>query len=207
LTKPLAGILDVGVSNMGAPRRMLDLGGFATRLVTNANDFKKLDLVVCPGVSGLDYLICELKRLKILDSLFEAVSGRGLPYLGICAGLQLLTLGSEETKREGLGIIPLKCEKFPSNKERISPHIGWNTVTLNPSFSLREVSNNWKYKAYFLHSYAIKTAFESDLLFQTTNEYEFVSGFKIRNFWAMQFHIEKSQIIGNEILTMIRTEL
>ena len=150
----------------------------------------KADKVIFPGVGEASSTMKLLKE-KELDLLIPALKQ---PVLGICLGMQLMCKGNEEGDTEGMGIFDIKVRKFPSRD--IVPHMGWNTVSGQtlPLFAGIEKSSD----VYFVHSYYCEL---SDF---TTSVCDYILPFSASlqkdNFYAVQFHPEKSGIVGSQIV-------
>jgi glutamine amidotransferase len=142
-----------------------------------------------------------LNNLQIKDILNKKVLTDKTPVLGICLGMQLMTLGSEEGKLPGLGWIDAESVRFrfdvPSKFK--SPHMGWNSVRLHKdSRLLKDMLPESRF--YFVHSYYIRSNDPSDILTSTEYEREFTSSFERENIIGVQFHPEKSHKFGMALL-------
>lgn len=150
----------------------------------------KADKVIFPGVGEASSTMKLLKE-KELDLLIPTLKQ---PVLGICLGMQLMCKGNEEGDTEGMGIFDINVRKFPAKD--IVPHMGWNTVSAqsSPLFSGIGQDEN----VYFVHSYYC------ELSEFTTSVCDYILPFSASlqkdNFYAVQFHPEKSGSIGNQIL-------
>lgn len=150
----------------------------------------KADKVIFPGVGEASSTMKLLKE-KELDLLIPTLKQ---PVLGICLGMQLMCKGNEEGDTEGMGIFDINVRKFPSRD--IVPHMGWNTVSgqTSPLFTGIEKSSD----VYFVHSYYCEL---SDF---TTSVCDYILPFSASlqkdNFYAVQFHPEKSGIVGSQIV-------
>ncbi|WES98773.1 imidazole glycerol phosphate synthase subunit HisH [Chryseobacterium arthrosphaerae] len=150
----------------------------------------RADKVIFPGVGEASSTMKLLKE-KELDLLIPALKQ---PVLGICLGMQLMCKGNEEGNTEGMGIFDINVRKFPARD--IVPHMGWNSVSgqTSPLFSGVEQEND----VYFVHSYYC------ELSECTTSVCDYILPFSASlqkdNFYAVQFHPEKSGNVGNRIL-------
>jgi glutamine amidotransferase len=133
----------------------------------------------------------KLLRNKGLDKLIPTLQQ---PVLGICLGMQLMCGSNEEGNTEGMGIFDIKVKKFPPTN--LVPHMGWNTISGlgSPVFSGVEQRDD----LYFVHSYYC------EMSEYTTSVCDYILPFSASlqkdNFYAMQFHPEKSGTVGKEIL-------
>ena len=159
-------------------------------IITDSPDLiQSADKVVFPGVGEASSTMKYLKEKK-LDQLIVNLKQ---PILGICLGLQLLCQHTEEGDVNCLGVFPIKVKKFTDNKK--VPHIGWNSLVENSSFFGGNVSNSY---VYFVHSYY------ADICNYTTAKCSYGETFSAAlqkdNFYAVQFHPEKSGSVGETIL-------
>jgi len=150
----------------------------------------KADKVIFPGVGEASSTMKLLKERE-LDLLIPSLKQ---PVLGICLGMQLMCKENEEGNTEGMGIFDINVRKFPAKD--IVPHMGWNTLSGQTSslFSGIEKSSD----VYFVHSYYCEL---SDF---TTSVCDYILPFSASlqkdNFYAVQFHPEKSGMVGNQIV-------
>jgi len=151
---------------------------------------QKADKVIFPGVGEASSTMKNLKE-KGLDRLIPTLKQ---PVLGICLGMQLMCKNNEEGSTVGMGIFDINVKKFPAKD--IVPHMGWNTISDFKSnlFSKIEEESD----LYFVHSYYC------ELSESTTSVCDYILPFsaslKKNNFYAMQFHPEKSGKIGSQLL-------
>ena len=138
-----------------------------------------------------------LKELDLIDAIQEAIKS-GKPFFGICLGLQLLFEKSNEGGNvEGLGILKGDVERLKAPKV---PHMGWNQITLRqkncPLFKgIKDQAN-----VYFCHSYAVHPADKKMIATSTDYGDDFTSSICHNNLFGVQFHPEKSQTLGLQIL-------
>lgn len=151
---------------------------------------KKADKVIFPGVGEASSTMKILKE-KGLDELIPTLKQ---PVLGICLGMQLMCKNNEEGNTVGMGIFDIKVKKFPAKD--IVPHMGWNTISNFKSAIFSEIKED--NDVYFVHS------FYCELSENTTSICDYILPFSASlqkdNFYAMQFHPEKSGKIGSQIL-------
>ncbi len=161
-------------------------------LTDDAEILQKADRVIFPGVgeasSAMNYL-----KSKGLDKVISSLTQ---PVLGICLGLQLLCKHSEEGNTECLGIFDLSVKKFPTDKGNKVPHVGWNSIENLQTELFRNVANG-SY-VYYVHSYYAELG--SATTAQTTYILPFSAALQYKNFYAVQFHPEKSSNVGEEVL-------
>lgn len=177
----------------------------------NPNDLRKADRIVLPGVGSFGKGICNLKDKGFLEVLKEEVLIKKKPFLGICLGMQLLAKNSTENGfHEGLGWVPFEVRKFEftnfagSMKFNILkvPHMGWNDISFNENCVLFKRTNK-KACFYFVHSYYLNISENNKEFIVATCDYglPFVAAIQKDNIFATQFHPEKSQRDGLNILS------
>ena len=160
------------------------------------------DRVILPGVG--DFYNCkkQLKKIKNIDEVLdEYIKKKERPFLGICIGMQLMAKVSyERNKNEGLGLFDSEVKLIKKTSKNIKvPHMGWNDVyvekdrkTLFPSLN----NNNF----YFVHSYHMQCKNKDDILAHVNYGEKIVAAVCKNNIIGVQFHPEKSQIIGQKFL-------
>jgi len=151
---------------------------------------QKADKVIFPGVGEASSTMKNLKE-KGLDRLIPTLKQ---PVLGICLGMQLMCKNNEEGNTVGMGIFDINVKRFPAKD--IVPHMGWNTISDFKSYLFSEIEE--ESDLYFVHSYYC------ELSESTTSVCDYILPFsaslKKDNFYAMQFHPEKSGKIGSQLL-------
>jgi glutamine amidotransferase len=180
-------------------RAIQECGG--TALVTSDPlDLGRCDRIVLPGVGAFPEAMRQLRERSLLDALVEEIRVAEAPFLGICLGMQLLAdLGHEVTETKGLGWIAGEVARLePLPGERV-PHIGWNEVHLTRASQLFDgIPSGADF--YFVHSYALRCDNEADVLGTTPFSGGFTSVVSRDNVSAVQFHPEKSQRHGLQLL-------
>jgi glutamine amidotransferase len=193
-------VVDYGVGNIGSICRALSVCGATPLLTHREEDFKTVDACILPGVGAFCDAITML-RAKHLDAILEAqILAYNIPILGVCLGMQLLaTTGLENGEHRGLGWIPgTVAPLMPSQGERI-PHVGWNNVEYDaPNSLLADITPGEDF--YFVHSYHFVPDDPTDAVATTPYCGDFVSVVNRGNVYGTQFHPEKSQGIGLQLL-------
>ncbi|MFS4428269.1 imidazole glycerol phosphate synthase subunit HisH [Chryseobacterium sp. S90] len=183
-------IIKYNGGNVNSVQNALNRLNIDSVITDDPEQILKADKVIFPGVGEASSTMKLLKE-KELDLL---IPGLTQPVLGICLGMQLMCKGNEEGDTEGMGIFDINVRKFPAKD--IVPHMGWNTLSeqTSPLFSGIEKNND----VYFVHSYYCEL---SDF---TTSVCDYILPFSASlqkdNFYAVQFHPEKSGIVGNQIV-------
>ena len=190
-------IINYNVGNLHNLKNALDFSGIENRLVTDPNEVKKADRILLPGVGAFAPAMDHLKKSGMLDALQEKFQS-GSPMLGVCVGAQLLLDNSEEDGfHDGLGWIPGKVKRF--SHELKVPQIGWNSVKKQKNNLLfKDVSDEMHF--YFVHSYHLELENTDQVLGMTNYGYDFASVVCKENLWGVQFHPEKSQNAGLQLL-------
>ena len=183
-------IIDYGAGNVKSVQFALERLGYKARCSNRAEEIRKADKVVFPGVGEASSAMVELKKYG-LDTLIPTLKQ---PVLGICLGMQLMCAYSEENKTDCLGIFPVDVLKF-SDDEKV-PHIGWNQIEQLKGHLFDGVEDN-SY-VYYVHSYYVPI---NEFTIATTRYgIKYAGAIKMDNFYACQFHPEKSGSDGEQIL-------
>lgn len=167
--------------------------------VTNKEkEISASDKIILPGVSNFSYCMKNLKSLNLDKIIKEQVVEKKKPFLGICSGMQILGTFSEEGNCDGLNLIPGTIKKFPKDKCKIIPHMGWNKIHFKKSELTNGIENYARF--YFCHSYYFFLKNQENILMKTNYHIEFCSGVNHKNIYGIQFHPEKSSKYGMDIL-------
>ncbi len=190
----MIGIVNYGAGNIFSITAALNRVDIDYGMINTPEDFDRFDKIIIPGVGHAGAAM-----QKLADSgLVETIKSLTKPVLGICVGMQLLTDYSEEGDANLLGIMPLKTLHFDKRIQEKVPHMGWNSIEFEKSCPLfRDIPNNSYF--YFVHSYFI----EHELTYTiATCDYglPFSAAISRDNFWAVQFHPEKSGKVGEQLL-------
>ena len=197
-------IIDYGMGNLRSVQKGFERVGTSAEIVTTADEIRRADKVVLPGVGAFRDAIAHLRDQNLVEAVKGAVDS-GRPFLGICLGLQLLfDVSYEDGRHEGLGIVPGEVVRFdfsdqPEFRDLKVPHMGWNQVTFNPDCPLYAGGNQGEH-FYFVHSFHVVPA-DSDVT-SGRADYggEFTASIARDNLFATQFHPEKSQKAGLKML-------
>ena len=169
------------------------------------SDLKKIktsDKVVLPGQGSFKSCIDALNNIKgLVDALNEFVISDKKPLLGICVGLQMFAdIGYEETETKGLGWISGKVSKIDNQNGKFKlPHIGWNQLNIVKNSKIfKGIENNSH--MYFVHSYEFVPADKNVITATTDYSSNIVCSVEKENIYGTQFHPEKSDKIGLQII-------
>jgi glutamine amidotransferase len=197
----MIGVLDYGMGNLSSVTNALDYLGIANQIVNSVDKFSTSSHLIIPGVGSYAKAM-ENIHAKQYFSLIQEFGNSGKPILGICLGMQLLsTCGTEPNHIKGLGLIEGEVVLLPEHLGIRIPHVGWNGITLaNIHPILEGVKLNADF--YFVHSYYFSQVIEGNILTYTDYGLAFPSIVcnKERNVIGIQFHPEKSQKQGLQIL-------
>jgi glutamine amidotransferase len=193
-------VVDYGMGNVSSVVNMLRKAGTAARAASSPDEVASAARLILPGVGAFDAAMGRLRSTGLADALEHGVMQRGVPVLGICLGMQVLTAGSEEGAMPGLGWIPGRVRRFRFEDESIRvPHMGWNAVRqAAPSPLLEGMYPEPRF--YFVHSYHVECDDPGDVILTTQYGYPFASGIGRRNIFGVQFHPEKSHKFGMRLL-------
>jgi len=171
--------------------------GFQARISSDPADIARASHLVLPGDGAFGKSMQNIRRMGFEGPLRDFVAS-GKPLLGICVGFQLLFQESEEIGiHRGLELFPGRVVKFPPGRK--IPHMGWNQVSWKRSSPLAAGIPEGSF-FYFVHSYYALPGRESDILGTTDYGIEFASVVERENIFAVQFHPEKSQEVGLQLL-------
>ena len=194
-------LIDYGAGNLHSVANALKAAGAQDVAITADPDLVRgADRIVLPGVGAFGACAAALRSVPgMIDALEQRVRRDGTPFLGICVGMQLMAdVGEEMGEHEGLGWIRGRIRRLtPTDPAAKVPHMGWNDVQPTTPHPLIEAG-----EAYFLHSYA----FEGDDVVATTDHAgPVVAAIARDNMAGVQFHPEKSQRYGLELLKRFLT--
>lgn len=192
-------IVDYGMGNLRSVQKAFEKLSVAAEICTNPEDLKTCNKLILPGVGAFRDAIAELRQQGFVEPI-KAHIAAGKPFLGICLGLQLLFDESyEDGTWEGLGVLPGKVVRFPESPELKVPHMGWNRVAAAASCPLFAGIPADSF-FYFVHSYYVVPDDPAVVAGRTEYGQAFASVVQRGNMFATQFHPEKSQKLGLQLL-------
>lgn len=191
-------IIDYDAGNIKSVEKALQYLGEEAVITRDAGEILMADKVILPGVGAFGDAMEKLNRYGLVPVIHEVV-GKGIPFLGICLGLQLMFESSEEAPGvEGLGLLKGKIVRIPEGDGLKVPHMGWNSLSFPKEGRLFAGIPENSY-VYFVHSYYLQA--EEDIV-TATAEYGVTIHASVEkgNVFACQFHPEKSSHTGLTIL-------
>jgi len=194
-------IVDYGMCNVDSVSRAVEECGGSAIITADAGELAKADRIILPGVGSFTEAMSRIRQRSLDTILGELVTTRRLPFLGICLGMHLLaTEGREGGTTEGLGWIDGEVRRLePAGEDTRIPHAGWNEVDVvreSPLFHGMKPNQDF----YFVHSYQLCPANPETVVARTPYGPGFVSAIQRDLIFGVQFHPEKSQRTGFQVL-------
>ena len=190
-------VIDYDAGNTANVLRALEKIGVRAELSADPEKILSATGLILPGVGAYPAAMAELEKRGLVSAIKEAVAN-GIPFLGICLGMQILTeKGLEHEETMGLGFIPGVCRAIPASKDRPVPHMGWNSLQLEQETALTAGLEGQD--VYFVHSYFTDVPEE---YIDVTADYGLQIPAMIHKdlVFGAQFHPEKSGDVGLGIL-------
>ncbi len=189
----MIGIVDYGAGNLQSVQNAFAKAGAEFELVRDADSLGRSEKIVLPGVGHFGQMMRALDELGMRAALRERI-GSGVPFLGVCLGMQALFEGSAEApEAEGLAVFRGRVERFPDDLH--VPHMGWNTIT--PASDSRLFAGQGGH-VYFAHSFYVPVVDEAAAICAYSRP--FSAAVERDNCFGVQFHPEKSGPFGLEII-------
>lgn len=194
-------IIDYGMCNLDSVARAIEECGGNSLVTNNKHDLEIATHIILPGVGAFPDAMSQIRKHSLLAIIREQVLDNQIPFLGICLGMQLMaTNGTEGEETQGLGLIEGTVTRLePDSHDIRIPHIGWNEVHfVRDSPLFQKISSGKDF--YFVHSYHFSCRHEEDVIAQTPYCGSFVSAISKGHIFGTQFHPEKSQKLGFQVL-------
>jgi imidazole glycerol phosphate synthase glutamine amidotransferase subunit len=193
---PAIALIDYGAGNVPSVERALQKIGATSKRVTKPDELPGVCAMILPGVGHYSAIIRALDRNNLRSAVLDAIA-RGVPFLGICLGLQALYTNSEEAPDlSGLGLFDGSVRSLPSSVKL--PHMGWNRLRVQRSSLLLAGLAETDY-FYFAHSFAAATL-SNEVVATCAHGASFTAVLEHKNIFATQFHPEKSGAAGARLL-------
>ena len=194
-------IVDYGMANLRSVQKAFEHVGHPATIITRPEEIDRADKLVLPGVGAFQDAVATLRDRDLVGPILRHID-KGKPFFGICLGLQMLfDVGYEDGEHRGLGVLAGKCIRFDVDDTLglKVPHMGWNQLQITrPAPIFRDLPEACG--VYFVHGYHVVP--DDQGVIATTTDYgrPFVSSIWRENLFATQFHPEKSQKVGLQIL-------
>ena len=192
-------IIDYQMGNLRSVQKAFEKAGFEATITSDPQTVASADKVVLPGVGAFEDAISELNRRDLVNPIKDVIEA-DKPFLGICLGLQLLfDVSYEGGEFEGLGIIPGQVKRFDVGQGFKVPHMGWNQANIVRQAPILE-GIEFGTHFYFVHSYYVAPTNDEPIAVTSDYDGEFCAMIWQNNLFATQFHPEKSQAAGIQVL-------
>jgi len=193
-------VVDYDAGNIKSVEKALQHIGAEPVITRELSLIDKADKVIVPGVGAFEDAMEKMNQYQLTEMLRD-VAKRGTPILGICLGLQLFFERSDESEHdvEGLGLLSGEIVRFPEKEGFKIPHMGWNSLKINPASRLLKGIPDQAY-VYFVHSYYLQAKQKEDVAATTDYIVDVHAAVEHDNVFATQFHPEKSGETGLQIL-------
>ena len=195
-------IVDYGMGNIWSVASAFKYLNCDIEITSDSRTVEKSQLLILPGVGSFKKAMNSLKELGLDEALTKRVSEEKVKILGICLGMQLMgTSSTEDGMTIGLNLIPAAVDRFTPNEvgSRKIPHVGFDRVqSRQGSIMFRNLTGNDDF--YFVHSYRMVSRDLSGFLAMCNYGIDFLAAYEFENVYATQFHPEKSQTNGLQLL-------
>lgn len=192
-------IIDYDAGNLRSVEKALAFLGQKAIITRDRAQILSADKVILPGVGSFGEAMGRLRRYGLVEAIRRSVD-EGIPFFGICLGLQLMFESSQESPGvEGLGLLKGKILRIPDCPGLKIPHMGWNSLEIRSDSRLFAGVPSGEY-VYFVHSYYLKAEDEAAVAATTEYSTHIHAAVEQGNLYACQFHPEKSGDVGLRIL-------
>jgi glutamine amidotransferase len=200
MTTPGIVIVDYGMANLRSVQKAFEAVGHAAEIVSDPNRLRDAAAVVLPGVGAFQDAIARLRESYLAEAIRDHIHS-GQPFLGICLGLQLLfTRSFEDGEFTGLNVLDGDVVRFPHQPGLKVPHMGWNTLSLTRPNCPLFVDLPPDPAVYFVHCYYAVPTDPAAIAATADYPQPFTAAVWRDNIYATQFHPEKSQAVGLQMI-------
>lgn len=195
----MVSIIDYDAGNIKSVEKALTYLGQEAKITRDYDEIMASNQVILPGVGSFGDAMAKLRQYGLDKAIYDVVE-KGVPFLGICLGLQLLYESSEESPGvSGLGILKGQILRIPNQPGLKIPHMGWNSLEVKAGARLFAGVPEHPY-VYFVHSYYLKAWDPAEVAATTEYSTHIHASVEKGNVFACQFHPEKSSTVGLKIL-------
>lgn len=192
-------IIDYDAGNIFSVLKAVEYVGEKAYLTRDIKDLKNADRIIFPGVGAFGDCMNQIKQYN-LDSVIKEVVDMGIPFLGVCLGMQMIFESSEENPGvDGLGLLEGKIKKIPHGEYSKIPQIGWNSLKYPKESRLFKGILEGSF-VYFVHSYYLESKDRSIVAATTDYNVLIDAAVEHNNIYGCQFHPEKSGEVGLKII-------
>ncbi len=193
----MVAIIDYGMGNILSVQKALNVINVNSIISGKEEEIAKCSHIILPGVGSFKQAMENLHARNLVSVLQKEVKENKKPFFGICLGMQLLAdKGFEDEETKGLGFIKGSVHSIPDNNLPTT-HIGWNNITVKNKKYFSNIQDN---NFYFVHSFCLQAANESDVAATVEYGCQLTAAIQRDNVFGTQFHPEKSQVEGLEVL-------
>jgi glutamine amidotransferase len=191
-------IIDYGMANLRSVQKALERVGHAAEISSDPTKVGEADRIILPGVGAFRDAIARLRETGLVEPIMDHLRA-GKPFFGICLGLQMLfTRSFEDGEHAGLNLFPGEVVRFSPRTGLKVPHMGWNRLCVRKPAPILEGLDGQS--VYFVHSYYPVPRDAKLVVVETDYAGPFCSAIWHENVFATQFHPEKSQTVGLQML-------
>lgn len=197
----IIGVIEYDMGNIQSVVNALEYISVSVKIIKNPEELVSADKIILPGVGAFGEGIKKLKERNFIEVLNSEVLNNKKPFLGICLGMQLICKESFEFGHfRGLGWIDASVRRLPNLPNLRIPHVGWNNLTHKRQNRLIKQDFSKESDVYFIHSYYVDGVNSDFTIASCMYGLEFTAALEQDNIFATQFHPEKSQKVGLNIL-------
>ena len=191
-------IVDYGVGNLRSVEKAFAAVGHSATVTSDKSQLRSASRLVVPGVGAFGACMSALQTCGLVELVIERAQ-EGTPLLGVCVGMQMLFDESDEFgKQSGLGLVPGRVRRF--NRDLVVPQVGWNRIHQEREHQLFSGVENDSF-CYFVHSYYCEPETDEVVIGSTDYGVKYASVIAQKNICGVQFHPEKSQTVGLQMLS------